>query len=316
MAGAQPFLLHSLVEFDELIEACLDLAGARSVLEIGSESGASTKRLVAGASGRGGELWCVEPAPTRELEELDRAEPAFHLVVGPSPGALRGIEVCDAYIIDGDHNYWTVSRELEHLGGQAADGAHPLVILHDVAWPAGRRDQYYSPAALPADALHPHSWDLGVVPGSETAVRGGFRGQGSFAFALHEGGARNGVRTAVEDYLEGRDELRFIVVPAIFGLGVVYSSEAPYAQALEAELGPLDGNPLIERLEGNRLELYLAVLRARQEVAELGLRQGRLLAEYDSSITTAETDAARLRIEVAQLRERLKHIDTGVSRPG
>ncbi|MGI8750602.1 MAG: class I SAM-dependent methyltransferase, partial [Thermoleophilaceae bacterium] len=229
MAGAQPLLIHSLVEFDELIEACLDLAGARSVLEIGSESGASTKRLLAGASGRGGALWCIEPAPTRELEELDRTEEAFNLVRGASPAALEGIEPCDAYVIDGDHNYWTVSHELEHLGAAAGTDPHPLVILHDVAWPCGRRDLYYSPRALPAEALHPHSWDLGVVPGAEMAVAGGFRGQGSFAVALQEGGARNGVRTAVEDYLDGKDGLRLFAVPAVFGLGVVYSAEAPYA---------------------------------------------------------------------------------------
>jgi len=316
VAGAQPLLIHSLVEFDELIEACLDIAGAGSVLEIGSESGESTKRLVAGASGRGGEAWCIEPAPTRELEELDRTEEAFHLVRGISPAALEGIEPCDAYIVDGDHNYWTVSHEMEHLGGTGGTGTHPLVILHDVAWPWARRDLYYSPSALPPEALHPHSWDLGVVPDVDTAVPGGFRGQGSFAVALHEGGARNGVRTAVEDYLDGKDDLRFIVVPAIFGLGVVYSAEAPYASALEEKLGPLDANPLIERLERNRLELYLAVLRTQHEVAELGLRQGRLLAQYDSSITSAETEAAGLRNEVAQLRERLKHVDTETPRRG
>lgn len=294
-------LLHSLVEFDELIHACLEAAAVRTVLEIGSESGASTARLLAAVSERGG-LWCVEPGPTRELEELDAREEAFHLVHGLSPWALEGLPACDAYVIDGDHNYWTVSRELEHA---AAGDAFPLTLLHDVAWPCGRRDFYYAPDALPPEAVHPHTWELGSVPGVAEAVAGGFRGRGSFAVAMHEGGECNGVRTAVEDFVAGHGGLRFAVIPAIFGLGVLYSPDAPYASEMAALLAPYDANPLLERLESNRLELYVGLLRSNHDVAELGLRQGRLLAEYDAAIARSETDAAALRAEVAKLRDRL-----------
>jgi len=302
MPGPKPMLLHSLVEFDELIHACLEAADARTVLEIGAESGASTARLLAAVSERGGGLWCVEPGPTRELQDLDAGEEAFHLVDGLSPWALEGLPRCDAYVIDGDHNYWTVTRELEHVAG---GDAFPLTLLHDVAWPCARRDQYYSPEALPPEGVHEHTWELGSVPGVAEAVAGGFRGRGSFAVAVHEGGERNGVRTAVEDFAVQHGGLRFAVIPAVFGLGVLYSSDAPYASELAALLAPYDGNPLLERLEGNRLELYLALLRTSQDVAELGLRQGRLLAEYDAAIARSETDAAALRAEVAGLRERL-----------
>ncbi len=306
-------LLHSLVEFDHLIHACLDAAGARKVLEIGSESGDSTKRLLAAATARGGGLWCIEPAPTRELEQMDAADDAFHLVNGLSPGVLEGLPACDAYVIDGDHNYWTVAHELAHVAAQAADGGvHPLTILHDVGWPWARRDLYYDPDGLPAEAVHPHTWELGVVPGSEQAVPGGFRGRGSFALALVEGGERNGVRTAVEDHVAAHEGLRFVAIPAVFGLGVVYAEDAPYADQLDALLGTLDGNPLLERLERNRLELYLGVLRAQQDVSELGLRQGRLLAEYDAAIARTETEAAALRSEVATLRERLDRADAPI----
>ena len=300
---APPLLLHSLTEFRTLILSCLEAAEAHTVLEIGSESGVFTRELLSFAATREGKVLCVEPYPTLELEQLAATEPRFHLIAGRSPEALEGVEPCAAYIIDGDHNYWTVSRELEHaLGGREATRA-PLVVLHDVSWPSGRRDQYYAPDALPPGAVHPHSWDHGSRPGIEDAVRGGMRGNGSFAIALKEGGERNGVRTAVEDFVAARDDLRFVYVPSIFGVGFVYSRSAPYAEALAALLDSLDGNPLLERLERNRVDLYMKVIELQDAASDTGLRQGRLIAEYDRSLTAAEAEAAGLRIQVAELRE-------------
>ncbi len=301
---APPLLLHSLTEFRDLILSCLEAAEARTVLEIGSESGAFTRELVSFAARREGEVWCVEPYPTLELEQLGASEPRFHLIAGRSPEALEAVEPCDAYVVDGDHNYWTVSRELEHAQSDGDGSGTPLIVLHDVAWPCGRRDQYYAPDALPPGAVHAHSWDRGSLPGEEKAVRGGLRGNGSFAIALREGGERNGVRTAVEDFVDGRENLRFVHVPSIFGVGFVYSRSAPYAEALAALLDPLDANPLLERLERNRIDLYLKVLELQDAASDTGLRQGRLIAEYDRSLTAAETEAAALRIELAEMRAR------------
>jgi hypothetical protein len=300
---APPLLLHSLTEFRDLILSCLEAAQARTVLEIGSESGAFTRELLSFAAAREGEVWCVEPYPTLELEQLGATEPRFHLIAGRSPEALEGIEPCDAYIVDGDHNYWTVSRELEHALSDRDPGQAPLVVLHDVSWPSGRRDQYYAPDALPPGAVHAHAWDRGSLPGEENAVRGGLRGDGAFAVALREGGDRNGVRTAVEDFVAEREHLRFVRVPSIFGVGFVYSRSASYAGALAALLDPLDGNPLLERLERNRVDLYMKVIELQDAASDAGLRQGRLIAEYDRSLTAAETEAAQLRIELAKLRE-------------
>ncbi|MDQ3644831.1 MAG: class I SAM-dependent methyltransferase [Actinomycetota bacterium] len=303
---APPLLLHSLTEFRDLILACLDAAGARTVLEIGSESGGFTRELLRFAGTRGGEVWCVEPYPTIELEQLGADGVGLHLIAGRSPEALEGIEPCDAYIIDGDHNYWTVSRELEHALGDRDPALAPLVVLHDVSWPCGRRDQYYAPDALPPGAVHPHSWDQGSLPGEENAIRGGLRGNGSFAIALKEGGERNGVRTAVEDFVAERKHLRFAHVPSIFGVAFVYPESAAYAEALAALLDPLDANPLLERIERNRVDLYTKVIELQDAASDAGLRQGRLIAEYDRSLTAAETEGAQLRLELAKLRQSAK----------
>ncbi|MBL7373602.1 class I SAM-dependent methyltransferase, partial [Escherichia coli] len=73
-----------------------------------------------------------------------------------------------------------------------------LALMHDVSWPCARRDCYYAPDRIPEEHRHPHSFDGGVSLGQPDCLPNrGFRGAGSFAWALHEGGPRNGVLTAV-----------------------------------------------------------------------------------------------------------------------
>jgi hypothetical protein len=60
--------------------------------------------------------------------------------------------------------------------------------------------------------------------------------------------------TAIEDFLHGREgELEFAIVPAFFGLGVIWPRSAPYDEALRELLAPWDRNPVIARLEENRV---------------------------------------------------------------
>jgi hypothetical protein len=136
-----------------------------------------------------------------------------------------------------------------------------LAIYHDVAWPCARRDQYYDPSRIPRPFLQPHTWDRGIVPGEPGTVAGGFRGEGHWACAIREGGPQNGVLTAIEDFVRGREhELSWGFVPAVFGLGVLFSTSAPWAELLTHLLLPYHDNPLLERLERNRLDCYLSVI--------------------------------------------------------
>ena len=59
----------------------------------------------------------------------------------------------DAALIDGDHNWYTVYNELKLLAATAreADAALPVLVLHDVGWPYGRRDLYYAPEQIPEE---------------------------------------------------------------------------------------------------------------------------------------------------------------------
>jgi hypothetical protein len=123
-------------------------------------------------------------------------------------------------------------------------------MCHDVCWPHARRDSYYAPETIPEEDRQPTASGGHVFPGVAELNEGGlpFRWP-----ALREGGPRNGVLTALEDFLVGRDDLRFALVPSFFGLGVIWSRDAVYSSALEEILEPWDRNPILARLEWNRV---------------------------------------------------------------
>ena len=254
-------LLHSMAEFADIIFPCLMAAKARKVVEIGSENGTMTAKLIAYAAECKGEFVCVDPSPSKEAEQLFEQHRFAKLVKDLSLNVLPHISA-DAYLIDGDHNYYTVFHELQNCWKNAlGEEKHLLVFLHDVAWPCGRRDFYYKPDMVPMPFRHPHSWDKGVTLNANDLILGGFRGEGHWAWATEEGGPRNGVMTAVEDFVKDKPG-RFLwaYIPIIFGLGVLFDSGAPWRDKLSEILGPYHNNTLLARMEENRLACYLKVI--------------------------------------------------------
>ena len=240
---------HSLRNLAELLVPCLDAAGARSVIEIGAHDGDLTTVLVEWAAGTGARVVAIDPAPKEQLIRLAEDRPELEVVRDTSLAALPRLEPADAVIIDGDHNYFTVSEELRVVAEASGDEL-PLLLFHDVCWPHGRRDDYFSAELIPAEHRQPIHEGGGLHP-AEPGIRfGGLPYRGA---AAREGGPRNGVLTAVEDFVAEREGLRLAIVPAFFGLGVVWSSNAPWADAMAELLEPWDRNPLLARLEANRV---------------------------------------------------------------
>ena len=194
---------YSLAEYDALIAPVLDAAGSRILVEIGGEAGLGTAFLLGEAVRRGGRLTVIESEPKPELETQLAAQAEACLERGLSLEVLPGLPPADAYFVDGDHNYYTVLHELRLIA--AAPAAQPLIFVHDVGWPFGRRDGYHNPETIPAMYRQPldrsrsallDRLDLVAEPGVKVA--------GDFAMAAYEGGPRNGVLTAVEDFLAER----------------------------------------------------------------------------------------------------------------
>jgi hypothetical protein len=259
-------LIHSMAEFADIILPALAAAEAKEIVEVGAEFGGMTHLLAAFAEQTGGRLTSIDPAPKQEFVQWVAEQPAVRHVPRLSLEAIPDQRGVDAWIVDGDHNWYTVYHECHAIAAAARrDGQPLLVFFHDVAWPWARRDLYYAPDQIPAEFRHPHSFDGGVVPGNPGLLRNrGFRGCGQFAAALHEGGPRNGVLTGIEDFLRaeavaGRD-YGFAEVPAVFGLGVLFSPDAQWSDRVAELVLPYHENALLRRLEENRLANYLTVL--------------------------------------------------------
>ncbi|HEX2273523.1 MAG TPA: class I SAM-dependent methyltransferase [Acidimicrobiales bacterium] len=296
-------LLYSLAEFRELILQCLDIVGARSVVEIGGEGGTFTSELLAWAEARGATVRCIDPAPSDALVRMIETSPSGELLRARSADVLDDLETADVYLVDGDHNYHTLSVELRAIDGRKGD-RHPLLFLHDVGWPAGRRDMYYDPGSLPPEAVHPYDYERGVTVGCPGLVVDGFRGEGEFAWARDEGGPANGVLTAIEDFLAERTELRFRTIPCIFGLGVLYAEDAPYAAEVDAALAPYVDNPLLARMEQNRVALYLRVLEQQHETAAAHRRA----EDWALRLRDVEVENRALWARIAELEAQLARV--------
>jgi hypothetical protein len=245
----------SLANNAEFLFGSLDAAGVRSVAEVGAYAGDLTRLLLDWAEPRGARVVAVDPDPKPPLAELEAQRSGLDLIRATSHVALAEMELTEAIILDGDHNYFTVAGELRLIAERSGDDPLPLILFHDVGWPHARRDSYEAIAEIPVDQRpHPVVEGGGLFPGEPGIRPGGLPMRHS---AAREGGPRNGVLTAIEDFMASRDDLRLAIIPPFFGFGVLWQLDAPYAGALAELLDPWDGNPVLERLEANRV-LHLA----------------------------------------------------------
>lgn len=207
--------------WETVLAPALTAAAVKRVVEIGALRGETTLRLL-DLLGPDSELHVIDPVPIFDPSEHARHfAGSYRFHHGISLDVLPTLPPFDAALIDGDHNWFTVYHELRLLAAAAsrADAPLPLLVLHDVCWPYGRRDLYYEPERIPAEARQPFD-ARGMVPGEEMlAARGGLNPH--LHNALREGGARNGVMTALEDFAREHPEpLRIVVLPLYHGLAL------------------------------------------------------------------------------------------------
>ena len=291
-----------MAQHAELMLPCLDAAGVRSIAEVGAFAGDLTRVLVEWARGAGARVAAVDPSPQPGLVALAEEHPELDLIRETSLAALPALpELPDAVVIDGDHNFWTVREELRLIGERAPGAELPLLLFNDVVWPHGRRDDYFDAEQIPEDFRLPQAGSRGgLVPGEPGLTPGGLPYPRS---AEREGGERNGVLTAVEDFVAGRDDLQLAVVPAFFGLGVLWSRNAPWAPRVADVVAPYDRNPLLERVERKRIDHLVSEFVALQRIdnmrsADYDMRYAavsRLVPMHDSLAFTIGERVSKLK---------------------
>lgn len=209
--------------WDSVIEPVLRSVHPRVIVEIGADKGANTAQLLDYADRHDAVVHVIDPAPRLDVAAWEAEHGRtlrFHREL--SLTALPAIPAMDVVLIDGDHNWFTVFHELEAIDAQARASHHPfpVVLMHDVDWPYGRRDLYYDPDTIPPEHRHPYRRE-GLHPGKgELVGEAGLNAK--LANAVAENTARNGVRTALEDFLAHTSvATRLVTIPGWHGLAVV-----------------------------------------------------------------------------------------------
>ncbi|HEX6687806.1 MAG TPA: sulfotransferase [Solirubrobacterales bacterium] len=269
--------------WDAVLHPFLAALDAGPIIEIGAATGETTAKLAELAAERDLVLHSVDPAPEFDVTGFEkRFGRHFQFHREKSHDALERLEPAAAVLIDGDHNWYTVHGELVRLERIAARHGRPfpLTMLHDVEWPYARRDMYYDPEAIPPEWRKP--WDRrGIGWGRPLLEEGGRGVNAQLANAIEEGGPRNGVLTAVEDFLEeshAPPELRIVHGGA--GIGVLACADL------------LAAMPAVRR-QWDRL-------RSAEFLADHSERLSRLAARLAASRIEAGQELERLRLELEQ----------------
>jgi cephalosporin hydroxylase len=207
--------------FDGVVRPLLDIVVPARIVEIGAAEGANSTMVAGWCQDHGARLDVIDPAPRFDAAAFEREHPAARMHVGRSLDLLPRLRAAGVVLIDGDHNWYTVYHELKAVADAAAaeNKSFPVCVLHDTAWPYGRRDLYYDPSFIPE--RHRQPWRRGpVLPDHEGAVEYGLNPH--LCNAEREGGPRNGVTSAIDDFVsESSDRFHLLHLPVLFGLTVL-----------------------------------------------------------------------------------------------
>lgn len=172
-----------LAEHRDTIAVLADRHKPRIVVEVGLKYSTSVLMPIFKACGA---VRYIGIDPVSRYQCPAEYEGFFVYRQGLSEQVLPEIPDADFVMLDGDHNYYTVTREMSLLHQLMRPGS--VILLHDMEEPWARKDLYYAPERIPPE------W---------------------------RDGPKQGVLTAVEDYLadHGRDFTPLHIFPGHNGLG-------------------------------------------------------------------------------------------------
>jgi len=211
----------------------------------------------------------ADPAPAAAVETLvnNNRLARLHRTTAQE-AAAKIIDPPDFVLRDGDRNWWTVYQELLAIFERAEKSKPPIVAFMDAAWPYARRDMYYEPARVHIDNRQAYAF-RGIKPGVAELEEGGLNAQ--FANAVSEGGGRNGVLTAFENFIaEWSEPISLSVLPILGGLGLAIpeARKSPSVAALLDRFFSVDGlMQACELVEGERNRLSIELQQAEQRLA-------------------------------------------------
>lgn len=320
--------------WETVVNPVLEALQPRSIVEIGSDKGHNTQNLLEFCQRTGAKLHVIDPSPeynVSEWEEEYGEHAVFHQAL--SLNALSRIDEMDVVLVDGDHNWYTVFNELKLIEQRCTDLSRPfpLVMLHDIGWPYGRRDLYYDPENIPEAYRKPYK-QKGLRPASgEPLEQGGLNP--SLHNSIRENDLQSGVLTALEDFLkETEQQLELIELPGLHGLGILIplhlkEQNREFTELMESLSLPQVIERHLQKTEESRIEAMISAKESNAALksSEKELRQReKELEEKDAKLAKAKRESqGRIRElnaaledlkaeherEAEELRQRIKRLE-------
>ncbi len=204
-----------------MLRPVIEATATNRIIEIGADQGTNSERIARWCARHDAYVDIIDPLPAFDVAAFEaRFAGSATVHQARSLDIVGSLLPADVILIDGDHNWYTVFHELTTIYGPAGGSptSDAIVICHDVIWPFGRRDAYYDVESIPVADRHPNAPGVPVPHQAHLAPPI----LGTLHSALTEGGPRNGVRTAIEDALAGReDQFRIVTLDVLDGLAII-----------------------------------------------------------------------------------------------
>jgi len=281
--------------WNAVVEPVLSQMKPKVIVQIGLGNVDLGHELLVFSGKHDSELHLIDPYPDPRAETfLDQCGKSLGFHRSLSLDALPLLPCPDVVLLDGDHNWYTVFHELKLIEDKSAKQGRPfpVVFVHHVGWPYGKRDVYCNPANIPPTFRQ--VWKkCGLKPESPELVKvGGLYPHRNHS--VYEHNVRNGVLTAVEDFLDASElPLELTILPMFFGLGILVSETLlTKHKALSQLLQRLDATGPVETLlrDSEAARLEEVILQTNRIMA-----QKRRIRELESKLddSNARIDLAR-----------------------
>jgi hypothetical protein len=243
---------------------------AKKIVEVGAFTGLNTKNIVKFCEDNSATCDIVDVVEIKNYAEIsDHLNKAGKFHKSSSLDILHRLPA-DAYLLDGDHNWYTLFNELNIIFDNFLE-SQPTILFHDVAWPYHRRDMYSNPDEIPEEYKHPHK-KSGLYPGNPGLDD--LRGiNANFENATQEGGEKNGVLTAIEDIIKKyhlANNYTFFSIPVFNGFGALVPKnkypDSSYSRIKKLFEIPKSYLELTERVEIDRMKALAEICKLEGDI--------------------------------------------------
>ena len=212
----------------------------------------------------------------------------------------------DAIFIDGDANWYTVFNELNIV--KQSNKEFPLVFICNNIFPNKRRDSYKDPEAIPSEFRQKFAKELPLIYDGET-----INIVDECYHACEENTPRNGVLTAIEDFLSENSHVRIMDINFVDGTTILY----PKLQINEKRINVINKLARDDKTEAVSLpdklienELLVSYINKYNEYGENFIEFEDELSKKDNLIANYEKELSIKNSEMTLMDSQLKSIES------